>query len=49
MDKEEEAKALIDPLYEKLDNGEAFDNYEQGIFDVISWLFEGADKPELSN
>lgn len=46
---EDEANKLIDPLYNQIDEGMALDNYDQGIFDVINWLYHRGDKPELSD
>lgn len=45
-DKEQEARGLLDELYSKIDEG-GLDNNEQNIFDVLTWLFEDGDKPEL--
>ncbi len=49
MKKEQEAQALIDPLYTKMDNGESLDDYQQGVLDTITWLFDDADKPEVED
>lgn len=45
-DREEEARELLDQLYGKLDDG-GLNNWEQAMFDTLSWLLDGSDKPEL--
>ena len=49
MDKETEARNLIDPLFDKIDNGEVLAEYEQALFDMVNWLYDGGDKPEIEN
>lgn len=44
---EEEANELIDPLYEIIDRNEELNEYQQGIMDVINWIYQGGDKPQV--
>lgn len=44
--KTEEARQMLDGLYEKMDS-KGLDAFEQTAFDVLSWLLDGTDKPEF--
>jgi hypothetical protein len=46
MEKEAEARELLDQLYSKIDEG-GLNNWEQAMFDVLSWWLDDSDKPEL--
>ena len=47
MDKEQEARDLIDPLFDIIDEGNSLNEYEQALFDMVSWLYDGGDKPSI--
>ncbi len=45
--KEQEAEEMLDQLSKKMDNGEMLNNWEEAMFDTLSWLLFDSDKPEI--
>ena len=45
-EKYDEARQMLDKLYNKIDEG-GLNNWEQSMFDVLSWILDDSDKPEL--
>jgi len=41
-----EMQSLLDDLYEKKNKRE-LDEYERGLFDTLSWIMDGSNKPEI--
>jgi truncated hemoglobin YjbI len=45
--KEQEARQLLDELYQKMEEDDGLHPMHQGMFDTLAWLFDGLDKPEI--
>lgn len=46
QDRIKEAREMLDKLYEGFEHT-GLDAEEQSIFDVLSWLLDDTDKPEI--
>jgi len=45
-DKLEEASGLLNQIYDKIDS-EGCTQYEMGMYEVLTWLVEDTEKPEI--
>lgn len=43
----EEAKGLLDSLYSIIDENNGLTMHEQGMYEILVWLIEDDEKPEL--
>ena len=46
-EKIDEAKKLLKELYARMDENDSLNSWQQAMFDVLAWLLDGSDKPEL--
>ena len=42
-----EMELLLDELYAIKDSGLELDEWQRGVFDTLSWILDGSDKPYI--